>query len=73
MEAATGGHAKMDLMIKQIQSMYIITHPSQYTAASNGLRQSETIDGTNKITHWKHRYPIATYLSLYGCNQLYRV
>jgi len=40
----------------------IITNPSQYTAASNGLRQSETINGPNKITHWKHRYPIATYL-----------
>lgn len=40
----------------------IITNPSQYTAASNGVRQSENIDGTNKITYWKHRYPIATYL-----------
>jgi aminopeptidase N len=40
----------------------IITNPSQYTAASNGLRQSEHIAGLNKITHWKHRYPIATYL-----------
>jgi aminopeptidase N len=40
----------------------IITNPVQYTAASNGLRQSEIINGNNKITHWKHRYPIATYL-----------
>lgn len=40
----------------------IITNPSQYTAASNGLRQSVNIAGTNKITHWKHRYNIATYL-----------
>jgi aminopeptidase N len=40
----------------------IITNPSIYTAASNGLRQSEIIDVRNKITHWKHRYPIATYL-----------
>ena len=40
----------------------IITNPSGYTAASNGLRQSEIISGTNKITHWKHRYPIASYL-----------
>ena len=40
----------------------IITNPSQYSAASNGLRQSETIAGGDKITHWKHRYPIATYL-----------
>ena len=39
-----------------------VTHPSIYKAASNGLLQSEIISGTNKITHWKHRYPIATYL-----------
>ena len=40
----------------------IITNPSQYTAASNGVRQSVFINGANKITHWRHRYPIATYL-----------
>ncbi len=39
-----------------------ITNPLQYTAASNGLRLREDIDGPNKITRWKHRYPIATYL-----------
>lgn len=39
-----------------------IINPSQYTAASNGLRQSITVNGTDKTTHWKHRYPIATYL-----------
>lgn len=41
--------------------VYIIA-PSRYTSVSNGLRQSETIEGPNKITHWKHRYPIASYL-----------
>ena len=42
----------------------IITNPATYKAASNGLLQSETIinGGTKKVTHWKHRYPIATYL-----------
>jgi len=40
----------------------IVTHSSIYKAASNGLLQSVTTDGTNNITHWKHRYPIATYL-----------
>jgi aminopeptidase N len=39
-----------------------VTHPAQYKAASNGLLQSETLSGTNITTHWKHRYPIATYL-----------
>ncbi len=42
----------------------IITAPPQYKAASNGLLQSETLiaGGTKKITYWKHRYPIASYL-----------
>ena len=40
-----------------------ITHPAAYKAASNGLLQSElAAPGNNIITHWKHRYPIATYL-----------
>lgn len=41
-----------------------IKHPSQYKAASNGLLQSEIVstDSTKITTHWKHRYPIATYL-----------
>ena len=41
--------------------IYIIA-PRQYAAVSNGLRQSVTIHGDKKITHWKHRYPIASYL-----------
>ncbi|MGC4100679.1 M1 family aminopeptidase [Ferruginibacter sp.] len=45
-----------------------ITAPQQYKAASNGLLQSETLiaGGTKKITHWKHRYPIATYLMCFA-------
>lgn len=40
-----------------------IIHPAAYKAASNGLLQSETdFDAGRKITWWKHRYPIATYL-----------
>ena len=41
-----------------------ITNPVAYKAASNGLLQSETViaGGTKKLTHWKHRYPIAAYL-----------
>ncbi|MEO7264684.1 MAG: M1 family aminopeptidase [Ferruginibacter sp.] len=41
-----------------------ITHPVAYKAASNGLLQSTTATagGTKTITHWKHRYPIASYL-----------
>jgi aminopeptidase N len=40
----------------------IVAHSPAYKAASNGLLQSVTNDGVNDITHWKHRYPIATYL-----------
>lgn len=39
-----------------------ITSPKEYKAASNGLRQGEWIVGDQKITHWKHRYPISSYL-----------
>lgn len=41
-----------------------IKHPSQYKAASNGFLQSEVLvdNGLKLITHYKHRYPIATYL-----------
>ena len=41
--------------------IFIIT-PAKYTASSNGLRQSVLITGDRKTTHWKHRYPIASYL-----------
>lgn len=42
----------------------LITSPPQYKAAANGLLQSETLiaGGTKKLTYWKHRYPIASYL-----------
>lgn len=39
-----------------------ITSPDSYSAASNGLLQDQIITGNKKVTHWKHNYPIATYL-----------
>lgn len=36
--------------------------PSQYRAASNGILISETVTGSGKLAHWKHRHPVATYL-----------
>ena len=39
-----------------------ITAPDLYRAASNGLLMSETTQNGQKTAHWKHRYPIATYL-----------
>ncbi|MBP6430693.1 MAG: T9SS type A sorting domain-containing protein [Ferruginibacter sp.] len=42
----------------------IITNPIAYKAAANGILQSESVIavGTKRVAHWKHRYPIATYL-----------
>jgi len=40
----------------------LITTPSAYKAASNGLLAEEIVAGANTTYHWKHRYPIATYL-----------
>ncbi|MGS2725600.1 M1 family aminopeptidase [Psychroserpens sp. BH13MA-6] len=33
-----------------------------YISVSNGLEQSQVINGTDKTTHFKHRYPIPAYL-----------
>ncbi|MGZ4156322.1 MAG: T9SS type A sorting domain-containing protein, partial [Bacteroidia bacterium] len=40
----------------------IVTTPQINRVASNGLLVSETLSGTNKIFHWKTKYPIAAYL-----------
>ncbi len=39
-----------------------ITSPSQFTGVSNGLLVSSSTSNGNSTFHWKHRYPIATYL-----------
>ncbi|MCC6186447.1 MAG: T9SS type A sorting domain-containing protein [Chitinophagaceae bacterium] len=42
-----------------------ITCPKAYKGISNGIRQSETFstNGTEtRTTHWKHRYPMVSYL-----------
>lgn len=42
-----------------------ITCPKAYKGISNGLRQSEILssDGMKLTTHWKHRYPMVSYLA----------
>ena len=55
--------SKNDL-IDKIDSIdvYVIA-PTGNKVASNGIRISETTyDADNLITHWKHRYPITSYL-----------
>lgn len=34
----------------------------EYFAVSNGVEQSQIVNGANKITHFKHKYPIPAYL-----------
>jgi hypothetical protein len=40
----------------------IVTTPSQYRVASNGILVSEIENGSFKTYFWKHRYPIPAYL-----------
>jgi len=40
----------------------IVTCPSEYRVASNGVLIEETTHGNNKTFHWKHRHPIPAYL-----------
>lgn len=40
----------------------IITHPAAFIASSNGTDVSRSVVDTMATTHFKHRYPIASYL-----------
>lgn len=40
----------------------IVTCPAEYRTASIGILHSEIVVGNNKTMHWKHKYPITTYL-----------
>lgn len=53
---------KQDLNDKIDTIDVYITAPSTYVSVSNGVKQSETINGANKTTHFKHNYPIPAYL-----------
>lgn len=53
---------KQDLNDKIDSIDIFVNAPSSYKVASNGLLISETINGSNKLSFWKHRYPIAAYL-----------
>ena len=50
-------------LLDKIDSLDIlITSPRQYIGASNGKLIENKIVGENNIAHWKHKFPIATYL-----------
>ena len=53
---------KQDLTDKIDSIDVLITCPAQYKAAGNGLLVEQIPVGANITYHWKHRYPIATYL-----------
>lgn len=53
---------KQDLNDKVDSIDVYITAPSTYTSVTNGLEVSQTILGSNKITHFHHSYPIPAYL-----------
>jgi len=50
-------------LIDKIDSVDIyVKTPSVYKVGSNGKLIFEKISGDSKLTYWKHRFPIATYL-----------
>jgi len=53
---------KQSLADKIDSADILVTTPLAYRTASNGVLVSEKVDHTKRIMHWKHRYPIATYL-----------
>ena len=59
---------KQDLNDKIDSIDVFITTPAlnpsgqDYIAVSNGLEQSQVVNGSDKTTHFKHRYPIPAYL-----------
>lgn len=40
----------------------IVTCPGQFRTAGNGILLSENVENGHRKMHWRHRFPIATYL-----------
>lgn len=57
---------KQDLVDKVDSIDVVVTTPAAYRVASNGVLVEESSAGGQKRYHWKHRYPIATYLIAIG-------
>ncbi|WP_026451238.1 M1 family aminopeptidase [Aequorivita capsosiphonis] len=53
---------KTDLIDVYITSPRFNQFNEEYIAVSNGLELSQTINGTNKTTHYRHGHPIPAYL-----------
>ncbi|RYE16350.1 MAG: hypothetical protein EOP51_25945, partial [Sphingobacteriales bacterium] len=39
----------------------IVSTPSAFYVAANGVRLGQPVTGSDRLTTWKHRYPISTY------------
>jgi len=57
---------KADMQDKIDSMDFIITTPSAFRAATNGVLVSDVVSGSNRIMRYKHRYPIPTYLVAIG-------
>ncbi len=60
--AADWWPCKQDLRDKPDSIDLIISTPAANRAAGNGKLVMEYTSGTDKVFHWKHKYPIAAYL-----------
>jgi aminopeptidase N len=65
---------KNDLTDKTDSIDVFITTPLAYRGVSNGLQISEDSSATERIVHFKHRYPIASYLVAFAVTnyEIYR-
>ena len=53
---------KIDSLDVFVKTPFLNSNKQEYFSVSNGVEQSQLVEGTNKITHFKHRYPIPAYL-----------
>lgn len=53
---------KIDMIDVYITSPRFNPSNEEYVAVSNGLELSQTINGSNKTTHYRHQHPIPAYL-----------
>jgi aminopeptidase N len=53
---------KIDMIDVYITTPRFNASNEEYVAVANGLELSQTINGSNKTTHYRHQYPIPAYL-----------
>ncbi|MCX7697831.1 MAG: M1 family aminopeptidase [Bacteroidales bacterium] len=63
---------KNDLKDKIDSIDVIITMPSAFVAASHGLLFKDTVVQGQRVMHWKHRYPIVSYLVAFAVSNYER-